>query len=255
MRNYFCLFRHIKQIRRLHDKASVGRAGEVVFLRAVVEIGKAEVIAAFHQEVAELGAQLCSDAAGNAVVELVVDGFALLFDADVGIVGNDFVHVARLLLAVADEEGYLRAYVEEELHSFVFAEGQVGQEGDFHIVHRAGVVYVRRVFVKFVPSALGEIDLYLRAAYHVEVFLGDIAGGQAGGDAHQVLLVHRGHEADFVHVDAPVHAYGEVVALLAHLCVEGKADEQEAEGGKYLGFHCRSELFNQSPVLLIQSFS
>lgn len=200
------LFRQIEQIRCLYDEASIGRTGEIVFLCTVIDIGEAEVIAAFYQEVAELGTKLRSYAAGDAIIEFIVDRLAMLFEVGIGVAGNHFVHVARLLLGVADEEAYLRADVEEELHAFVFAESEVGQEGDFYVVHCAGVVHVRIVFVEFIPATLGEIDFHLCAAYHAEVFLGNVAGRQAGVDAHQVLQGHRGHEADFVHVDASVHA-------------------------------------------------
>ena len=103
----------------------------------------------------------------------------------------------------------------------------MGQEGDFYIIHRACIVHVGVVFIKFVPSALREVDLDLRAAYHAEVFLGDVAGGQAGVDAHQVFLVNPRYETDLIHIDAPIDSQSEIIALLTHLSTKSRAQGEE----------------------------
>ena len=108
------------------------------FLGAAIEIGQSIVVSSFYNEIACLGAQLYACSACNAVVEFVVYGLAVLFHGDVGVgVLLQCRPSRRLFFAVAKQETYLRTGMDEELQTAVLAEGQMCQEGYFHIVHGA----------------------------------------------------------------------------------------------------------------------
>ena len=225
---FFGLLGQIEEVGQLGYDDAVGRAREVVFLGALVEIGEGVIVTAFEQEVACLGAQLQTGTACDAVVELVLYGFGMLFYRDAGVVGP----VAALGVAVADEESYLRTGMDEELQAAVFTERQVSQEGNLDVVHLPGVLQFGEIFVVFVPSALGEVDFQLGTANHLEVFLADVAGSDAAVDALEVLLPHRGREADGADVDTSVYADGKVVALFAYLRLQGKGGRCQQSGAQ-----------------------
>ena len=117
--------------------------------------------------------------------------------------------------------------MDEELEAAVSSEGDMGEEGHFDIVHPALVAQLGIVVADLAPSALGEVDLDLCAADHAEIFLADVAGGESGIDAHEVLLVDCGLEADAAEVDTSVDPHRKVVALLAHLGTDDAAREEQ----------------------------
>lgn len=210
---FFGLLGQIEEVGQLGYDDAVGRAREVVFLGALVEIGEGVIVTAFEQEVACLGAQLQTGTACDAVVELVLYGFGMLFYRDAGVVGP----VAALGVAVADEESYLRTGMDEELQAAVFTERQVSQEGNLDVVHLPGVLQFGEIFVVFVPSALGEVDFQLGTANHLEVFLADVAGRQTHRRADELALLDAWLKADAAYVDTSVHADGKVVSLILQL--------------------------------------
>ena len=65
-----CLLGKVEQIGDFHRDSAMGRAGEVILLRAVVEVREAEVITSFHQEVAcPFSPEFHACAACDAVIE------------------------------------------------------------------------------------------------------------------------------------------------------------------------------------------
>ena len=147
----------------------------------------------------------------------------MLFHGDVGVgVCYSAVPVAVYLFAVAKQEAYLRTGMDEELQTAVLAEGQMCQEGYFHIVHGACVAQCGIVLIVLVPTVLREVQLDLCTANHAEIFLGDVSGCHTTVDAHQILLLDRGREAYAIQIDASIDAHSEVVALLTHLRMQGQ---------------------------------
>ena len=72
--------------------------------------------------------------------------------------------------------------------------------------------------------------LDLCTANHTEVFFGNVSGCYTAVDTHQILLLDRGREAYAIQIDASIDAHSEVVALLAHLRMQGQYTRTHQQG-------------------------
>ena len=84
------LFLQIEQISELYGNGTVGGTGEKIPLGVAVEVGEGVVVPAFQLEIARFGAQLYAGTGSDAVIKLVVDGFAMLFGGDVCVFRSAF---------------------------------------------------------------------------------------------------------------------------------------------------------------------
>ena len=221
----------VEEVGQLHyDVAEVGLA-EVVALRVAVDVAQAVIVARLQLEVPHLGVGILqSQSGGDAVVELVFDGHRVLRHHRAYAVGEvGVLHVEVCLRLLAQAEAYLRPGLEEELKALLLpAPPQVGEHRYLHIAHRAAVLLgqarhlvhhgrVVRVEDALLPPYLRVVHLGLHRADGVKVFLADVAEGESARHAAVEALVHLRGEAHAAQHVAAVHAYAQVVAVLAHL--------------------------------------